>query len=284
MYCAVCTTLMQPDLLEDTYRCTQCGLYSSTLPVRINDGERIDEQMRTRALRPIRMANFRHILEQCVPLLPSHARLLDVGCAHGWFLEAAEDKGYQPFGIEPDETMTALAKSIGYNVIAGSFPDALPAEKTYDIITFNDVFEHLQNLSGAIAGIHDHLEAAGLVMLNLPLSDGSFFRLARVAARFGWKSPLSRLWQRGLPSPHRSYFSTSTIVRFMQQNGFTLVKSGVLDSIVTRGLFERIRYDRKMGIFQASVIYLATRAIQPLIGLFPSDTGYFIFRHAPVVP
>jgi SAM-dependent methyltransferase len=115
---------MVSDLVPATFRCPACGFLASKLPMRINAVQRIDEDARERALKGIRLSNFEQLLTECADLLPSGGRLLDVGCAHGWFMEAATARGITCVGIEPDLKMERRARSAGYNVIAGFFPDA----------------------------------------------------------------------------------------------------------------------------------------------------------------
>jgi 2-polyprenyl-3-methyl-5-hydroxy-6-metoxy-1,4-benzoquinol methylase len=117
---------MQPDVIADTYRCVACGFFASILPVMINEIKRIDEINHETALRPLRSTNFSKILAVSADLLPTKASVLDVGCAHGWFLDAANSAGYRCTGIEPDHEMAARAEAAGHNVIKGFFPDALP--------------------------------------------------------------------------------------------------------------------------------------------------------------
>jgi SAM-dependent methyltransferase len=269
---------MRPDLLEATFRCPQCGFFASTLPVQINAVERIDEEKRALSLKPIREDNFRRLLEACATYLPQGARLLDVGCAHGWFLEAAKRKGYRATGIEPDRHMAQQARAAGHEVVVGFFPESLPPGEGFDAVTFNDVFEHLEDLERTLEAVRDRLKPGGLLVINLPVSDGLIFRLARAAARLGIRGPLARLWQQGLPSPHRSYFSVATLRRFVEPHRFILETSGTLTSLKNEGLYQRIRYDRGLGAGKAVAIYLVARALIPIVGLFPSDIRYFIFR------
>ena len=128
------------------FECTRCGYLASDLEPAIGDPDcaTMDEGLRGEALQGLRRQNFERILDVLEPMrTPGNARLLDVGCAHGWFLEAARARGYDALGLEPDAAIAALARGKGLGVIDGYFPDALPAGERYDVITFNDVYEHL---------------------------------------------------------------------------------------------------------------------------------------------
>ena len=279
MICVVCKTPMQPDTIPDTYKCLGCGFYASSLPVKINQIKSIDEINRETALKPLRSKTFSKILEASADLFPSNASVLDVGCAHGWFMDAAKSAGYRCTGVEPDHEMAAQARLAGHNVIEGFFPGALPAGERYDVIAFHDAFEHLPEIDRIVGQISSYLNEGGLTIVNLPISDGLIFRMTRVLARsIKISGPYKRMWQVGLPSPHLSYFSAETLQRLFANTGFCLVHSGRLEAISTKGLYERIRFDRNVGVLNSIAIYITALCIQVFAGAFPSDAQYFIFR------
>jgi SAM-dependent methyltransferase len=272
---------MRPDATAATFRCPSCGFFASTLPIAINASERLDEHQREAALRALRFENFTVLLDACEREVPAPAALLDVGCAHGWFLSEAASRGYRATGVEPDTAMAAQAAAAGNRVLVGYFPDVLPPGEVYDLITFNDVLEHLPDVPAAVDAVRAHLSPRGAVMINLPVSDGPVFRLARVAARVGVRGPLMRLWQQGMPSPHLSYFSAATLERLMRARGFELAARGRLASVSTTNLWERIRYDRATGLAPALAYFAGARALAPVLRLFASDIQYFVFRAVP---
>jgi SAM-dependent methyltransferase len=269
---------MVSDLVPATFRCPACGFFASKLPVRINAVRQIDEDARERALKGIRLSNFQQLLTECSDLLPIGGKLLDIGCAHGWFMEAATARGITCVGIEPDVEMEIRARSAGHNVIAGTFPDALPDGARFDTITFNDVFEHLPDVNRMAHILPDYLEPGGIVIVNLPVADGVIFRTARLVARCGVKAPLNRMWQAGLPSPHLSYFTSKTLKQLFEAAGFSCVRQGQLPALSSNGLYDRIRYDRDIGHFRAVAFYTVARAAVALAGVFPPDIQYFVFR------
>jgi SAM-dependent methyltransferase len=275
---------MRPDVLEGTFRCAVCGLYRSDFPVAINAAadDRLDEARRERALKTLRVANFARLIAACRPHLPPGASLLDVGCAHGWFLQAAAAAGYRATGLEPDCDVAARACALGAPVIKGFFPDALAPGETYDAICFNDVFEHLPDAHAMAEAARARLNPGGVLILNLPLAEGAVFRLARMAARLGLRGPLGRMWQQGLPSPHLAYYSADALLRLLKAHGFAPVARGRLASMTTRGLWPRIRYDRTLSAPKAAILYLAAVGLTVVSALLPADIGFFILRRAEV--
>src|SRR5689334_19142395 len=91
MTCIVCGTPQAAGLTGWHASCHACGYESAALQGAINEtraGAPVDEDARELGLKALRQENFRDIVELARRLArPDASRLLDVGCAHGWFLE-----------------------------------------------------------------------------------------------------------------------------------------------------------------------------------------------------
>lgn len=206
------------------FECPHCGLLSSNLTpsMDVPAAMSIDEDHRHRALERLRRANFERILDAVDAVRPPRrATVLDVGCAHGWFLDAAARRGYVVSGVEPDASIAAQARARHPQVVTGFFPDALAPEERFDLISFHDVFEHLPDPAAALAACRARLNDGGLLIVNLPSSKGALFRIARALDRCGVHGPFDRLWQRGFPSPHLTYFHPDLLGAFVARAGFS---------------------------------------------------------------
>jgi SAM-dependent methyltransferase len=264
------------------FACPACGYLASNLSPRIGDrasSDVLDEEHRVLALVSLRRKNFDRILDRIDSMTsPDRRSLLEVGCAHGWFLDAAAQRGYAVHGIEPDAPIGALASGKGHEVTIGFFPDALPPGARFDIIVFNDVLEHLPDPRAALAACLRRLEHGGLLVLNLPSSNGVFFRLAAFLDRMRLSGPFERMWQKGFPSPHLSYFHPDVLTRLAQREGFTEIYRGELDTLDRRGLWQRLRLDRRSSLPGATIAWLGIMALTPLSGLFASDIALQIYK------
>lgn len=230
-------------------------------------------------MREIRLENFKDVLTLIKANSVSESRrLLDVGCAHGWFLEAAGASRYSVLGLEPDAKVFAATTARGLPVREGYFPDALQPHEQFDVIVFNDVFEHILDVHSIAAVCRQRLAPGGLLVLNLPSSKGLFYRLSKVFARAGWIGPFERLWQKGFPSPHVHFFNETNLTNVVSRHGFSLAKSTELPSVRAKGMLARMRFDNTASPISVWIQYLGTMMLLPLTRLFPSDVLVCLYR------
>jgi 2-polyprenyl-3-methyl-5-hydroxy-6-metoxy-1,4-benzoquinol methylase len=206
--------------------------------------------------------------------------LLEVGCAEGWFLEEAAHRGMRVRAVEPSGQHAAISRRKGFEVDVGFFPDEPHDSGLFDIIVFNDVFEHLPSPADAIRACERLLLPGGLLVINLPSSSGALYTIARAMNAVGAPTLLDRLWQRGFPSPHISYFNPRNLgglvtrcTKLQQIDGFRL------HTMVTAGLRERIRSSHPSLI--GWLLWPCLAASIPVLGLLPPDIVVGVFRKPP---
>lgn len=261
--------------------CPYCRYESANLTPTINDKrvhELVNECDREIALKDLRQDNFKTIVECATALVKTGpARLLDVGSAHGWFLEQANTR-FEVLGIEPDAVVGQKATERGLPVRYGYFPDALRSGEQFDVIVFNDVIEHIPDIDNAIKACYERLPTGGILILNLPNSRGIFYRLAKIFSSFGWNGPFERMWQKGLPSPHVHYFNEKNLRKLVSKYGFQQVQELSLPSLRAKGLMERLRFVGNVSKPILYTQYLAVMCAVPILRVFPSDIVVSIFR------
>jgi SAM-dependent methyltransferase len=261
--CVVCAAAPRQRVAPWTSRCPRCGTWRGDLQPAINAQTEnlLKEDVRAVGLEQLRQRNFRAIvgrLERQRPL--TGAKVLDVGCAHGWFLEAVTAAGADAVGVEPDAEMAAVARSAGHEVLEGMFPDVVEGRGPFDVIAFNDVLEHIPDVRGALGACHRLLQPGGLLSINIPSADGIAFRVGRGLARVGVEGPYRRLWQHGLPSPHVHYFPSRALAALVAEHGFEVEAVDALSSIVRDGLWERVHAYGKVtpaSVAQFGALWLA---------------------------
>lgn len=245
--CPACAGPLATCLEPWLARCRSCGLWRSALgDGRLQAAAVLDEDRRVRGLAAVRDANVRLTLDLLARDRPlSGLRLLDVGCAYGWFLLEAGRRGVRGTGIEPDAGIAEVARRQGLDVRTGYFPEALEPSETFDLVAFNDVLEHVADLDGTLEACRRTLAPGGLLVVSAPSSEGALYRLAVALRRLGMRPPLSRLWQEGFPSPHLSYFSPGSLDRLMAKHGLGLRSRRRLRTLACRGLRERVGFDSR---------------------------------------
>ena len=286
MKCPACDACMAPGLAAWHRVCNGCGYEGSTLSPHIleqAEGGDLDEAARAQGLVKLRNANFQRLLDWvCTRLsLPDgKPRLLDVGCAHGWFIEHAATR-FEASGIEPDIKVAAATRARGLAVRSGFFPEALAAGERFDVIVFNDVLEHIPDVNAVLAACWQHLQPGGWVIVNAPSRRGFLYRLSKLLARLGRGGAFARMWQLGFPSPHVHYFDTATIRLLAHRAGFSVAGRTRLASMSVRGLFARIRYSREVSVLKALVLTFALGAMAPLLAVLPADIEVWSLRRPP---
>lgn len=265
-------------LAADVHRCDPCGLdFAPDVAFDAARSGRIDEAKRRETLRPLRMANYERILERLVPRIDAAKPGLEVGSAYGWFQQAARGRGIEVVGIEPDREVAAYARAEGFEVVDGFFSEALVAgrEGRFGFVVFNDVLEHLPDLPGVLGTCRRALVDDGVLVVNLPLRDGVFYRLAALAHRFGVNGPLTRLWNFGFASPHLWYFSRAGLERLLAAHGFAHVDYLPLQTLDPASLERRIDFDRGADAGTRLLASLV-RIAMPVLSRGPEDVGCFM--------
>jgi len=280
MACIVCGNTQVAGLAGWHATCPACHYESAALNVTINahNGPAVDEAEREAGLKALRLENFRTIVAWARRhVMASRPRLLDVGSAHGWFLETAQGQ-FDVLGVEPDAVVGGRAAARGLPVRSGYFPDVLQDGERFDVIVFNDVIEHIPDIRSALEACHARLNAGGILILNLPNSRGFFYRLSKLIARLGWRAPFERLWQKDLPSPHVHYFNSHNLEQLVKGQGFDVAEAAELPALRAKGLLERLRCAGNVPVLSLYVQYVAIMCAIPVLRMFPSDIIVGVFK------
>ena len=124
------------------------------------------------------------------------------------------------------------------------------------------------------------LKRDGILILNVPNSNGILFKISKILAYFGFMSPWNRLWQTMfLYSPHLHYFNASSLRLLVEKYKFkTLTEECQLDTISMNGLWERISVDHSNSILLKLTIYFVILLLYPLIKFSPKDNFFAVYK------
>lgn len=98
--------------------------------------------------------------------------LLDIGCGTGAFLHEARKLGYQPCGIDFDTVALKVAGDrfvlpelfqVNVSELSKLFP-----ERRFDVISFFEVLEHVENPAVFLSQVSQLLAPSGLIAVSVP--------------------------------------------------------------------------------------------------------------------
>ncbi len=108
-------------------------------------------------------------------------RLLEVGCAAGWLLKHAAERGWRVQGVELSEAAVAHARSLGLEVHRGELADARLPGGFFDLVYLGDVLEHVPDCRGTLAEVARVLRPGGVLWLRGPITTNSLARRVALA-------------------------------------------------------------------------------------------------------
>lgn len=139
------------------------------------------------------------------------SRLLDIGCALGFFLEVAQRQGWDVYGIEISEFAHRFSQErLGQERIKKSV--RMFSQNSFDLVTMVEVIEHLPSPSEALRQINKILKDDGILFIQTGNIESLKARLT--GSRWNYIT---------LPG-HIYYFSPETIRRYLEKTGFEILK------------------------------------------------------------
>jgi 2-polyprenyl-3-methyl-5-hydroxy-6-metoxy-1,4-benzoquinol methylase len=131
----------------------------------------------------------------------ARARVLDVGCAHGYLLDEARRRGAQVYGAEiSDSARESAIQNLGLTV-AARFPSRELPDGSFDIVFLIGTVEHLADPRSLLADVRRALKPGGLFVLTT-LDTQSWLPLYAIK-----------------PPEHLFYFNRGNLSRLLEQAG-----------------------------------------------------------------
>ena len=140
------------------------------------------------------------------------AKILDVGCGLGYFLDAAKKQGWEEYGIDPSSYGIGICKSKGHDRLWRGTLGAIPLESEYfDVVTAFDVYEHVSNPINFLDEVYRILKVNGIFIVAVP-------NVQSLAAKIQGSS-----WSQFILPEHLNYFSSTTLIAILNNNGFDVI-------------------------------------------------------------
>lgn len=143
--------------------------------------------------------------------------VLDIGCAFGPYLDAANDAGWQVFGTDASsEAVDYVQNTLHYPAAVAKFPAFDPSTefgvKSFDAVTMWYVIEHFQNLDAVLRAVSKILKNGGVFAFSTPSAAG-------VSGRFNTQS-----FFENSPADHYSLWEPGRASSILRKYGFKVVK------------------------------------------------------------
>lgn len=164
-------------------------------------------------------------------------RLLDIGCSAGYFLDTMS--GWDCYGIEIPSTWADVARTkYGERIHVGGLEDAKFPEEHFDVITFQDVLDHLPNPFAYLQTCNRLLRPGGLVVI----------KVHNISCLF------ARLWGRRfyalVPPYHLFYFNETTLKMALNNNGYEpLLTTFIAQRLFLKTIPLRLARARRDGLY-----------------------------------
>lgn len=170
--------------------------------------------------------------------------LLEIGCAHGYFLSFLKSSGYYVEGCElnPDACENAYDRSI---TIYNKPVEKIQFTKNYDVICAFDVIEHIADISNFIDSTKHLLTTSGIMFFSTPnFEEYYLFQLLKKK----WIGLYSSL-------DHVNFFTPKIIKKFFNKKGLDVkfIRTTKYD-IKEKPLKQKLFYISSVLLGEGSVI------------------------------
>lgn len=178
------------------------GYWCSDSPKTVGYGDyREDEELYLRTFR----RRMRFVLRHVRP----GGRALDVGAAAGYFMKAAQERGFDVSGVELSAEIAAHGRERwGLDVFVGTLESAPFEPASFDLITMWDVVEHIPDPASLLRRARELVKPNGALVIETQNVDSAFARL------------LGRRWHHYKHAEHLYHFNRHTIAGLLDAAGF----------------------------------------------------------------
>ena len=173
-------------------------------------------------IRVFRKKSFKLELDRLENFNIKNGRVLDIGCGEGYFLEVAQEKGWEIYGVEVSEFASKVAEGrLKRKIFNGFLRDAHFPDKYFDLITLFDTIEHLSDPFLELKEINRILKNGGFIYIQTPNIGGLFARL------------MGKRWFQIKPEEHIYYFNKKNIRTILEKSEFSIVSFNTYGKVLT---------------------------------------------------
>jgi len=165
---------------------------------------------------------FIEIFENLKKLGFRKGKLLDVGCASGFFVSEATRKGWDARGVEVSKWATDWGKKhLKVKIEIGEFEKIKLSQNAFDVVTMLDVLEHFQNPQEVLTKSAKILKKDGIIYVETINFDNWITRYL-----------IGQKYVHMVPKFHLYYFGRKQLKQLLEKAGFKILDSSLWSSSV----------------------------------------------------
>jgi 2-polyprenyl-3-methyl-5-hydroxy-6-metoxy-1,4-benzoquinol methylase len=158
-----------------------------------------------------------------IQLVGHNKRILEVGCATGYFTKALTEQGCSVVGIEIDGDAAVVASQWAERVVVGDLDAGtlwadLEGEQ-FDAVTFGDVLEHLRRPLETLQAAVRLLKPSGFVVISVPNIAHVDVRLTLLRGEFPYRSTGL------LDRTHVHFFTLESLRQMIADAGLVMIET-----------------------------------------------------------
>lgn len=165
------------------------------------------------------LENKNHPLTKIYNFIPPGCRVLDFGCATGYFAEVLHrEKNCSVTGMEINKSAAEVASKFCERVIVAdlnqiNLKNEL-GEELFDVMVFADILEHLVDPHNLLVKARNHLKDEGMVLCSIPNIAHWSIRLELLSGSFDYQ-------EFGLlDNTHLRFFTKKSIIHELERSGY----------------------------------------------------------------
>lgn len=212
-----------------------------------------------------------HSLKKMLRLVGENKRVIDFGCATGYFSQLLTKKGCSVVGVEINPDAAKVAELYCEKVIVAdldfvSLTEILPEQK-FDVAVFGDVLEHLRNPWAVLKEAQQLLKPDGYIVASIPNIAHGTIRLALLQGKFDYT-------ELGLLDyTHLRFFTRKSVEDMFERSGYLIgcVERTTVPVLANSPLLPQIDQN-----------HLDTQVVQEIAKDEEAETFQFIIRAFPL--
>jgi len=152
------------------------------------------------------------VAEQYLAQCDERISVCDIGCGPATLLSEAQKRGYDVFGIEPNQRCRKFLEQKKIDHIIDFFPLKQSLKKQFDLVFFLNTLEHLREPLKIVLEIKKQIKTDGLLYISVPNMDALVNRIMHERAGvFGGHS-------------HIQFFNHKTLTVLLEKAGFEVLE------------------------------------------------------------